>query len=82
MPGKNSKAVKEVKPGPAIEPSKPKSTECRTLKVEDAAKILGISRALAYRYANNGTLPVIRFGNRLLVPKAAIERLFAESVPA
>jgi excisionase family DNA binding protein len=85
MPGKDSEAAKRVKPGPASckpEPNKPESMECRTLKVEQAAKILGISRAIAYRYANDGTLPTIRIGNRLLVPKAAIDKLFAECMPA
>jgi excisionase family DNA binding protein len=85
MSGKNSEAVKRVKPGPAArkpEPNKPESMECRTLRVEQAAEILGISRAVAYIYARDGTLPTIRLGKRLLVPKAAIDKLFAECVPA
>jgi len=46
-----------------------------TYTVEKAGKILGISRAAAYQYAKNGQLPTIRLGTRLLVPKAALEKL-------
>lgn len=49
--------------------------ECRTVSVEEASRILGISRGAAYLAVNNGTLPVIRIGKRLLIPKEAIERL-------
>ena len=35
--------------------------------------MLGVSRALAYQMANNGQLPVIRCGHRLLVPLKAFE---------
>ena len=44
-----------------------------TLTVEEAGKLLGISRALAYRMARTGRLPTIRFGNRIVVPKKVIE---------
>jgi excisionase family DNA binding protein len=47
----------------------------RTLSVEEAAQILGISRASAYACAKSGELPTIRMGNRLLVPEAVLERL-------
>jgi excisionase family DNA binding protein len=36
---------------------------------------LGLSRNTAYARATDGTLPTIRFGRRLLVPKAALDRL-------
>ncbi|HEV2545919.1 MAG TPA: helix-turn-helix domain-containing protein [Stellaceae bacterium] len=49
--------------------------ERRTITVEQAAEILGISRGSAYALANSGELPVIRMGRRLLVPKAALYRL-------
>ena len=39
-----------------------------TLSVEQAAKLLGVSRSSAYRAAANGQLPTISFGRRLLVP--------------
>jgi len=50
-----------------------------TLKVEEAAKILGISRGLAYQLANSGELPTLRFGRRLLVPRRALERMLEEA---
>jgi excisionase family DNA binding protein len=43
--------------------------------VDEAAQILGISRASAYACAKSGDLPTIRMGNRLLVPEAALEKL-------
>lgn len=48
-----------------------------TVTVEQAAHLLGISRASAYGAASSGELPVIRIGKRLLVPKAALNRLLA-----
>ena len=47
-----------------------------TLSVEEAGcEVLGLSRAAAYAAANAGTLPVIRLGRRLVVPRHALERL-------
>lgn len=50
-----------------------------TITVPEAARTLGISRGLAYQMAREGTLPVLRFGRRLVVPWAAIERLLQEA---
>jgi excisionase family DNA binding protein len=46
-----------------------------TLTVEEAGTLLGISRALAYEAGNREDIPSIRIGRRILVPKAAIQRL-------
>ena len=46
-----------------------------TYSVEEAGRLLGISRNSAYNAATAGQIPTIRIGNRLLVPKAAIDRL-------
>jgi excisionase family DNA binding protein len=43
--------------------------------VEEAGKILGISRASAFAAAKKGGIPVIRVGKRLIVPRRALERL-------
>jgi excisionase family DNA binding protein len=51
------------------------SAERQTYTIPEAARILGVSRAVAYR---KGVLPTIRIGGRLLVPKQAIERLLGE----
>ena len=38
-----------------------------TITVEQAAKLAGISRGLAYQMANQKIIPVLRLGKRLLV---------------
>jgi excisionase family DNA binding protein len=50
---------------------------CLTVSVEEAGRILGISRGTAYARADDGSLPTIRFGRRRLVPKAALEKLLS-----
>jgi len=46
-----------------------------TLTVEEAAATLGISRAFAYEAVRRGEIPSIRIGRRVLVPRAALERM-------
>jgi hypothetical protein len=47
-----------------------------TFSVEEAGcEILGLSRAGAFAAANAGTLPVIRLGRRMVVPRFALEKL-------
>jgi excisionase family DNA binding protein len=46
-----------------------------TFSVTETAKILGIGRNSAYEAVARGEIPVIRVGKRLLVPKAALEKL-------
>ena len=53
--------------------------EKATLSVEEAAKVLGIGRNNAFEAARMGTLPTLRFGKRLVVPRAALMRLLGES---
>lgn len=48
----------------------PKTTP--TISVEDAGKVLGLSKDSAYRAAHAGELPTLRFGRRILVPTAAL----------
>lgn len=50
-----------------------------TLTVEEAAVILGISRAFAYEAVARGEIPCIRIGRRILVPRVALERLLASA---
>ncbi len=49
-----------------------------TLTVEEAAATLGISRAFAYESVARGDIPSIRIGRRILVPKAALEKMLNE----
>lgn len=46
-----------------------------TFSVTETARILGIGRNSAYEAVARGEIPVIRVGKRLLVPKAALEKL-------
>jgi excisionase family DNA binding protein len=50
-----------------------------TITVEEAAKLLGISRGLGYEMARAGKLPTIRFGRRLLVPRRALCHLLEKT---
>jgi excisionase family DNA binding protein len=52
------------------------SVERLTFTIEEAAKMLGISRALAYR---RGVLPTVKVAGRRLVPKAALDRMLAKT---
>lgn len=45
--------------------------------VEEAARLLGISRAHAYELVARCELPHVRLGRRVVVPKHAIEALLA-----
>jgi Helix-turn-helix domain len=42
------------------------------LAIPTAARLLGLSRASAYRYAANGDLPTKRFGGRIYIITARI----------
>ncbi len=46
-----------------------------TLTVDEAARYLGIGRNSAYAAIARGEIPAIRVGKRLLVPKAALEKM-------
>lgn len=50
-------------------------TECATLTLEEARRVLGLGRTAAYDAARRKEIPVLRIGRRLLVPKVALERL-------
>ena len=50
--------------------------------VPEAAEMLGISRNFAYQLVREGKLPSIRFGKRILIPKAALEKMLENGVMA
>ncbi len=52
-----------------------KREETATITVPEAAKKLGIGRNQAYEGVKAGEIPSIRIGGRILVPRAALERL-------
>ena len=45
------------------------------LTVSEAAAMLGISRNFAYELVKQKQLPVIKFGKRLLIPRAALAKM-------
>ena len=57
------------------------ATDRQTLKIEEAAKILGISRNTAYEAVKSGQVPIVKIGRRLLVPRAALERMLETAAP-
>ena len=57
-----------------------KDNEKLVLSIEEAAKLLGISRTLGYQAARTGELPTIKIGGRILVSRKAIERMLDGNV--
>jgi excisionase family DNA binding protein len=57
------------------------SQESLVWSVEQAGRLLGISRAHAYELIARGDLPHLRLGRRVVVPKHAIEMLLAQVDP-
>ena len=49
--------------------------ERATYTIEEVAEILGIGRSSAYQAVRAGDIPTIKVGRRLLVPRAALERM-------
>jgi excisionase family DNA binding protein len=56
-------------------PSRAATIERETLTVAEAGRVLGIGRNAAYDAVARGQLPAIRIGKRLVVPRAALDRL-------
>jgi excisionase family DNA binding protein len=52
-----------------------KDTDRATHSIDEAARIIGISRTAAFQAAHRGEIPVVRFGRRMLVPKQALARM-------
>ena len=50
----------------------------RLLKATDIAKILNISRALAYRLIQNGEIPVIRINHAVRVSPSDLEAFISK----
>lgn len=46
-----------------------------TLTVEEAAELLGISRAFAYSLVARNELPSLKLGRRVVIPRRALDRL-------
>lgn len=50
-------------------------TRRAAMSVEEAAQELGICRNAAYAAVKEGQIPSIRIGRRLIIPRAAFERM-------
>jgi excisionase family DNA binding protein len=50
-----------------------------TYTVDEVAARLGLNRNTAYTAVKDGTIPALRIGRRLLVPRAALERMLAQA---
>ena len=57
------------------------SADRLTLSVPEAAQLLGVSRMTAYSAVREGTIPSLRIGRRVLVPRAALDPLLAQGDP-
>ena len=51
----------------------------RTVTVQEAAEVLGISRSSAYECVHRGELRALRLGRRLVVPKAVLKDMLTAS---
>jgi excisionase family DNA binding protein len=47
--------------------------ETTILRVEDAQRILGVSRWMVYELIRRGELPVLRVGRLIRIPRPALE---------
>jgi excisionase family DNA binding protein len=56
-----------------------RSNERLVLSVEEAGKMLGLSRGLMYRAVNEGQIPCVRIGRRIVIPRALLEQMLRES---
>ncbi len=54
------------------------SVERLCMTIPEAARVLGVSRNFGYELARRGEIPVIRFGRRMVVPRAALEKMLAK----
>jgi len=52
-----------------------------TIPVEEAGRILGISRSLAYQGTASGEIPSIQIGGRRVVPTAALLKMLGYQLP-
>jgi excisionase family DNA binding protein len=53
-------------------------TTTMTYTVTQAAKLLGISRALAYELVRRGEVPSIRLGRSLVIPTVALTAMLEQ----
>ncbi len=57
------------------------SAERATYSVKEAAQVLGIHYLTVYELVREGSLPVMRAGKRILIPRLALHRLIEQAAP-
>ena len=55
----------------------PSADDPQVLTVDETARLLRISRGLAFTAVRDGTLPSIRIGRRILIPRQALDDVIA-----
>ena len=48
--------------------------------IREAASLLTLGRSSMYQAVRNGSIPSVKLGRRLLIPRAALERLLENSL--
>jgi excisionase family DNA binding protein len=51
----------------------------RTISVEEAGRLIGVSRGSAYEAVRSGSLPSLRVGRRIVVPLGRLAELLGET---
>lgn len=51
-----------------------------TLRVEEAAALLGVSRSCIYDQIRRGVIPALKFGRARRISRAVVDRMLAEGV--
>ncbi|WP_281019563.1 helix-turn-helix domain-containing protein [Minwuia sp. IMCC3077] len=50
----------------------------KTYTVTEMAAVLGIGRTAAYEAVRTGQVPALKIGKRVVIPRAALERLLSD----
>jgi excisionase family DNA binding protein len=50
-----------------------------TYSVPEAGRIVGLGKNASYDAARSGQLPTLRFGRKIRVPRAALERMLGKA---
>jgi excisionase family DNA binding protein len=53
------------------------NTDKLVISIEQAGKILGLSRPTAYKLAKSGSIPTLSLGRKIVVSKIQLEKLLA-----
>ena len=60
-------------------PDQSRPSDRLTYSVDEAARLLGISRNSCYEAIRRGEIPMIRLGRRILVPRSRLEDLLEQA---